>query len=156
MLVRLGGKSQLRMRPLLASSTLLLASSTSCTGNSTALAQLECSSWIEFFDSTGGTYWSHCQDSRTDPCSCNAAPAKHVECGNWGGSTHVTKLELEWMNLTGTIPEALTTFQSASLFFFGGNKFEGTIPESLGLLSALHYFEIKPHNLALPHFCVRI
>ena len=58
------------------------ARSTTCTGKSANLGPSECAAWVSIFDSTGGARWTHCQDSRLDPCGCRwyTAAIEGIKC----------------------------------------------------------------------------
>jgi len=47
-----------------------------CTGNSSALAVVDCRAWQDLFDATAGEQWDACTELRADPCSCLAATAR--------------------------------------------------------------------------------
>jgi hypothetical protein len=53
------------------------------------LAPAELAAWQDLYDSTNGPKWSHCSDSRSDPCSCSG-------WGSVGGVTctggHITEM----------------------------------------------------------------
>ena len=42
-----------------------------CTGKSTGLSTIACNTWQILFDAWGGLKWNYCNDTKTDPCSCD-------------------------------------------------------------------------------------
>jgi hypothetical protein len=59
---------------------------TNCTGGpmSANLPLEECEAWQDLFDATGGSGWSNCKASRTDPCGCDMG-VPWAACGGQGG-----------------------------------------------------------------------
>ena len=57
---------------------------TSCTGSSTQLPADQCSAWMAFFDSAGGSRWENygAGCSRTDPCYYKCGYAEFPTCGS--------------------------------------------------------------------------
>jgi hypothetical protein len=72
-----------------------------CTGKSANLMQAECTAWVSIFDKTGGPQWSHCSDSRLDPCNCSyfasdgggrTGYTHHVVCASGSDGKHIEKM----------------------------------------------------------------
>jgi hypothetical protein len=49
-----------------------------CVGASSSLTPTECNAWQDIFSATNGKGWSHCNDSRLDPCSCGGTVVRDL------------------------------------------------------------------------------
>ena len=74
-----------------------------CNGSSTNLQQAQCDAWVNFYDSTGGSGWTYCAGTRTDPCSCQGyQDAQGPTC-----SADNTTVHQMWVALARMIARAL-------------------------------------------------
>ena len=60
------------------------AASQTCTGASTNLAQDQCDAWGDFYDALAGDGWTHCQGTKSDPCSCQGNFGTDPTCSSDG------------------------------------------------------------------------
>jgi hypothetical protein len=116
---------------------------TQCTGGamSANLPVEECDAWLALFDATGGTEWTHCSASRTDPCGCDMG-VPWAACGGQGGglcckrsaepagpgTTHVSELYLGDSNLSGRLPQSLMGLRQLRVINLACNALTGLVP----------------------------
>lgn len=115
-----------------------------CTGKSRALYDWECEAWQEIFDATNGSYWNYCNDTRSDPCSCDGGEG---DVCAWGLSQKdmragvcceaveevgqgITRIVLHRANMTGELP-SIGKLGSLQVFDVDHNDLYGKIPADL-------------------------
>jgi len=97
---------------------------------------------VEFYNSTNGDYWKNNTNWLTAEDVCN-----------WYGVTveagHVTKIELLYNGLTGSIPSSIDVLSSLEKIEIleTGEGLTGTIPEEIGNLNTLTYLSIFNNSL---------
>ena len=96
----------------------------------------------EFYHATGGPQWTH----RTHWLS--AAPLSEWYGVFTGGNGRVTRLELKYNGLSGTIPPALGHLSRLESLKLEGNDFSGGIPPELGRLTHLQKLELGVNRLS--------
>jgi Leucine-rich repeat (LRR) protein len=116
-----------------------------CIGKSANLAQSECDAWIDLYDATGGTHWTHCRDNRLDPCGC----ADEVNAGALVScyQDHIVDVSLSNNNLVGYFPKSIEQMPRLLKIYLGGNKISGTLPVLLSQLSRLQYLSVPMSKL---------
>jgi hypothetical protein len=128
---------------------LAVASGDACNGASAGLAPSECSAWASFFDSTNGTQWTNCYDSRLDPCGCIYDPdtyTRGIHCSADG--IHITYMDLFHNNLCGVIPEAISALTGLTLLVLHVNQLTGSIPQGLSALTSLNALNLHDNSLS--------
>jgi hypothetical protein len=99
------------------------------------LSETECSAWVDLFDATNGTGWSHCSDARLDPCGCIGPQSYYVwiNCKN----KHIAEIRLQ-NELSGTIPDTIGQLTSTyGITLVGNPKLAGTIPKTMATMTEL-------------------
>jgi hypothetical protein len=109
-----------------------------CVGNSSSLAPAECNAWQDIFSATNGKGWSHFNDSRLDPCSC--IPVYGVHGGVVCTSGSIVSMNLGNFGLTGTIPSSIGRLTAMTSFNLEHNRLLGTLPDSIGQMTAMTFY----------------
>ena len=94
---------------------------------------------VTLYNSTGGSNWTNHTGWLTTPVR------------NWYGiqldsTGRVYDIQLSNNNLTGTIPNALSTLSNLQDLELNGNQLSGNVPLSLASLSKLTYFDLTNNN----------
>jgi hypothetical protein len=118
--------------------------STTCTGNSTGLAPVECAAWQELYDSSNGAKWEDCSKSRSDPCSCARAYGRGCTCING----HISRIDLGANRLSGPITSSLGKLSMLTFLDLAGNSLSEPITSSLGQLSMLTNLDLSHNSLS--------
>ncbi len=97
---------------------------------------------IDLYNSTNGDNWS----SKNNWCS-------EEPLGDWHGVTtdergRVTKLDLTWCSLSGSIPASIGDLTSITYLDLGGNSLTGSIPSEIGDLVNLEYLSLCINQLS--------
>jgi hypothetical protein len=136
-------------RGLTVGETLWICDLSRCTGASSAgLVPSECDAWISLFDSTNGTQWTNCYDSRLDPCGCIYDPdtyTRGLHCSADG--IHITYIDLFHNNLCGVIPEVISALTGLTLLVLHANQLTGSIPQGLSALTSLNALNLHDNSL---------
>jgi hypothetical protein len=96
--------------------------------------------WISIFDSTGGPQWTHCNDSRLDPCGCRYNHSHFVTRGIFCKGTpvlHIAQVILPNNNVRGSILEKLPALPSLTEIYLQSNLLKGSIPQGLSSMKQL-------------------
>jgi hypothetical protein len=123
------------------------------------LAASDCEAWIDLYDRTGGTNWTHCSGNRLSPCSClcpseicagamnpiftdHGDPPVRVTCGyvDKNLTASITELTLGRNNLVGDIPASIGNLSSKLMtlgIFYNPGLAGSSIPSSVGRLTGL-------------------
>jgi Leucine-rich repeat (LRR) protein len=112
------------------SSIVSTQAATDC-GAQTEVPRVECEALVALYNSTNGANWldkTGWNETNT-PCSWNG-----VTCE----SGHITKLFLDWNQLTGSIPAELGKLSNLQELILSDNQLTGSIPAALGNLSNLY------------------
>ena len=115
-------------RALLFAGAVMAANATNCTGTSTKLPANQCRAWTAFFDATGGSGWTYCSETRTDPCSCTTLTADVCDASG----TTVESVRLGTNNMSGMLPQEIGAWVDIKSFAVDGNLLHGTVPASVG------------------------
>ena len=110
-----------------------LQSSNDCTPppNGVPLLDNQCKAWKDFYDHTGGPFWTHCALHRLDPCACNT-PDSYVTCSE-------------------QIHDGATVYYTAiNAMDFNANNLSGTLPTSFAHFRHLNYIDLSVNNLSGP------
>jgi hypothetical protein len=105
------------------------------------LEAAECAAWQNFFDYTGGAHWEFCSDKRDDPCGC-----EKVTCHIQGIGSIIT-VYLPGNNLTGTVPSSLGKLTALTALHLDRNNLTGTVPSTLGQLADLTSLQLDSNSL---------
>jgi Leucine-rich repeat (LRR) protein len=108
----------------------------------TQIPQIECEALLDFYNSTGGPSWVN--DTGWNEDSISLCSWIGVSCENW----HITKLEIPYDNLNGTIPESLGNLTQLSVLYLEENNLSGSIPGSLGNLTQLSELTLNENLLS--------
>ena len=122
-----------------------------CSGKSSALDHNSCTGWQHFFADTEGDNWFDCDDSKTDPCSCDEYNLDlYVVCE---GNT-ITDISLNSNRMSGSIGDGLSLLTQLTSLAVSNNDLRGTIPESLASLTALQKLYLFNNKLTggIPSF----
>ena len=110
-----------------------------CIGSSSDLSETDCQAWQALYSSTGGSKWDFCSDKRLDPCSCNYRDVVGLEHGVTCDNNRITKLDLDTVQLIGSIPTEIGNLDSLTRFAFADSyDLVGNIPTEIGTLSRLN------------------
>lgn len=91
------------------------------------------------YSSTGGNSWGIC--SRLDPCSCNYRDGDEDEHGVTCDNNRITKLDLDTLQVIGSIPTEIGNLDSLTMFGLADNDgLVGNIPTEIGTLSRFKYY----------------
>ena len=110
---------------------------------------------IALYNSTNGDTWTNKTGWKTAPLDADGFAMPGTE-GNWYGvmvqGYHVTRINLYWNNLIGTIPAALGNLPQLQVLWLTANQLTGSIPTQLGNLSNLQSLWLGENQLdgALP------
>ena len=105
----------------------------------TQIDEEECQVLVDLYTSTNGDNWTDGNWNVTNtPCSWEG-----VRCYNG----HVTRLELDWDQLSGPIPESLGKLRHLFKLHLIDTQLSGPIPESLGNLSNLRELILRKNQL---------
>jgi hypothetical protein len=113
-----------------------------CVNQSASLPFAECSAWQDFYSETKGLGWSGCNASKYNPCSCADQNCK-VTCT--AGS--ITTIKLSGGGLQGSLPVTLGSLTALRYLFVDKNELGGEIPSSIGQLTALQYLLLNENKL---------
>jgi hypothetical protein len=132
---------------------LLLASvRAKCPGS---LSQVQYDALEKFYNSAGGPYWIFDFDFTkwTFPSSLSAPctiPWEGINC-TWSSKAHteclVVSIELEYMNMSGTLSPYLGNLTSLQMLVLPNNTLSGQLPNELGLLTNLQYLYLPTNRL---------
>lgn len=126
--------------PLLASARPLSAAFTSC-ANITQIPQSECEALVALYNSTNGNGWG-------DHTNWLASDTP----GNWYGITltagHVSGIQLEFNQLTGTLPTQIGNLPNLRNLYLNQNQLSGNIPTTLGGLTNLNNLYLYNNQLS--------
>ena len=117
-----------------------------CEGSSSWLPSTQCAAWVEFFDNMHGPGWLTCNSSssRADPCGCAG-----LTCV--GNATvpapGITAIKLGSSGLRGTLPASLGQLSALDSLLLQSNEIRGSLPESMGGLHRLRYLNIDRNAL---------
>ena len=128
----------LRRSALFLAALAVSAAGAPCTGNSAHLPPLQCGAWQDLFDSLQGPRWAHCNSTRNDPCACNNQwPAPYVTC-NSAGIAYIYRpgSDSPAGKAVGTIPDSIGQLTALNYLVLGDNVW-GTLPASFGKLHKL-------------------
>jgi hypothetical protein len=134
---------------------------------------------IALYNSTDGNGWSHNSGWKTPPLESDGFGAYGSE-GSWFGVTvsggHVTKLDLNWNGMSGTLPTEIGNLPYLDYFDvndshygligvipsqignltrlkfcgLGDDEFSGSIPSTIGNLTQLEYLYLHDNDLSGP------
>jgi Leucine-rich repeat (LRR) protein len=134
---------------------------------------------IALYNSTDGDGWSHNSGWKTPPLESDGFGAYGSE-GSWFGVTvsggHVTKLDLNWNGMSGTLPTEIGNLPYLDYFDvndshygltgvipsqignltrlkfcgLGDDEFSGSIPSTIGNLTQLEYLYLHDNDLSGP------
>ncbi|RKZ79944.1 MAG: hypothetical protein DRR19_24310 [Candidatus Parabeggiatoa sp. nov. 1] len=109
----------------------------------TEIPQAECEALLHMYHSTKGKHWKNNNgwNSTNTPCDW-----KGISC-NYG---HVTRLELDYNQLSGPIPKSIGNLSQLKSLSLDSNKISGPIPESIGYLSQLQRLVLSNNQLSGP------
>ncbi|MBP7213126.1 MAG: leucine-rich repeat domain-containing protein, partial [Anaerolineaceae bacterium] len=106
----------------------------------TDVPQIECEALVALYGSTNGAGWMY-----------NSGWLQSTTVSTWHGVTvemgRVTRVNLYYNQLTGSIPATLGNLSNLQSVNFGSNQLNGTIPAELGLLSNLEFLSLASNEL---------
>jgi Leucine-rich repeat (LRR) protein len=120
-----------------------------------SLSQVQYDALEEFYNSAGGPYWIFDFDLTkwTFPSSLSAPctiPWEGINC-TWSSKAHteclVVSIELEYMNMSGTLSPYLGNLTSLQMLVLPNNTLSGQLPNELGLLTNLQYLYLPTNRL---------
>jgi hypothetical protein len=121
----------------------------SCVGASSALPATECLAWQDFFDAqpalkSDPTSNGYCYaDLRTDPCKSKSC----VQCSG-GHLTYITMYGgIGYTPLQGTLPESIGLLSNLEYFELYSDLLHGPMPASIANLTKLKAFDLKNNVL---------
>eukprot|EP00937_MAST-01D_sp_MAST-1D-sp2_P001102 g1102.t1 len=129
---------------------------------SSQLPAAECDAWVDFFDGTAGTGWTHCSGNRLDPCACSytihfttpygkGTSIGGVSCQGSGANSSnvpvIDSLALPNNNLGGAIPDTIGQLTALILLDLHGNNVGGTIPGTIGQITYLFGLDLYDNKL---------
>lgn len=91
-----------------------------CSGSS-ELAPAQCRAYQELYDATAGHAWHHCNTTRNDPCNCNGAGAVATFCIG----RDLVSVELPQNNMRGTIPDSVGALTALRFLDLSNNGHSG-------------------------------
>jgi hypothetical protein len=107
----------------------------------TEIPTVECEALIALYDSTDGENWSD-----NTGWNVTIAPCSWYQIRCDGG--HVTKLDLNENQLSGSIPAELGNLSRLEFLNLGYNQLSGSIPSELGNLSHLEFLNLYVNQLS--------
>jgi Leucine-rich repeat (LRR) protein len=109
----------------------------------TQIPQAECEVLVHLYHSTNGDHWKNNKgwNSTNTPCDW-----KGISCNDG----HVTRLELDYNQLSGPIPKSIGNLSQLKSLSLDSNKISGPIPESIGYLSQLQRLVLSNNQLSGP------
>ena len=112
----------------------------------------ECQALVALYESTGGEGWSESAGWLKDVNPCHWA---FVVCTYNPGSVaapryNVTRLNLNWNNLSGPLPAELGNLENLLFLYLNGNQFSGPLPPELGNLDAMLELHLNNNQFSGP------
>ena len=107
---------------------------------------------VAFYNSTDGANWEYNDNWLAgDPCQNNwyGVSCRKLEGGESEepGAHTVTRLDLNYNSLSGSIPEALGNLNNLEKLLLSANNLSGNIPEALGNLTSLNELRLGGNKL---------
>ncbi len=121
-----------------------------------AIPEQERTALIDLYNATNGDSWQNNTGWKYSPWYQDQFTEPGTE-SNWYGIVierdHVTKIQLDNNNLTGSLPPTLGNLSKLYYLSLEGNQISGRIPPQLGNLRNLHYFSLRKNQFigAIPH-----
>jgi uncharacterized repeat protein (TIGR02543 family) len=120
------------------------------TAISAPIPEVERNALIDLYNGTNGDTWTDNSGWKTPPLYTDGFAMPGTE-GDWYGITvvndHVTMIDLQGKNLTGSIPASIGDISYLDYLRLNGNQITGPIPTSIGNLTNLRYLYLYSNQL---------
>ena len=107
--------------------------------------QSEHDALVALYNATDGPNWTSSSNWNT---SNSVSTWYGVTVENINGQDHVTKIKLNYKNLTGNLPVEIGNFPYLRYLSLKSNRLSGSIPNEIGNLTNLRYIHLAYNNLS--------